>query len=384
MPATASNLVTPVLLLAMPQVLDPFFHKSVVLLIHHEEEGSVGFIVNRPTGIKVSEILNGMEVGWQGREDAVAYFGGPVQPQLGSVLFESQGRRAPEPGEDEPFPSEAATEVVSGVSLTQHVGDLSRLAEKPPERFRLFLGYAGWGSGQLLEEILRNDWLTAPVRSDLIFGAEPEQVWTAALHSVGVDPAALPSWTAGSGSRLTPRPRGSRAQPRGRAQPAGAGAPPRSAGRLRSAHHRSAGGLVVAGDRILLISTQNGRRWQLPKGHIEDGETAEEAAIREIREETGVTGRVVARLQSVEYWYVEKGPLRVHKEVDYFLLDYVSGDAAAFDHHEVSGAEWFSWEEGVKRLSFENERRVAREAQLVASTAASEIPQPGAPSGAQR
>ena len=87
MSVSDSDLTTPVLLMAMPQVLDPFFHRSVVLLLHHEDEGSFGFIVNRPTGIKVGEILKGMDVGWRGREEAVAYFGGPVQPQLGTVLF---------------------------------------------------------------------------------------------------------------------------------------------------------------------------------------------------------------------------------------------------------------------------------------------------------
>lgn len=184
MSAIASDLTTPVLLLAMPQVMDPFFHKSVVLLLHHEEEGSFGFIVNRPTEIRLAEILQGMEVAWQGGESAVAHFGGPVQPQLGTVLFA--------PGAAE---TEAASEVLPGVAITQHIGDLSRLAETPPDEFRLFLGYAGWSSGQLLQEILRNDWLTAPVRPDLIFAADPEQVWCEALRSVGVDPSALPSWT---------------------------------------------------------------------------------------------------------------------------------------------------------------------------------------------
>ncbi|HEY6323936.1 MAG TPA: YqgE/AlgH family protein [Thermoanaerobaculia bacterium] len=198
MSSAPATLSTPVLLLAMPQVLDPFFHRSVVLLVRHEDEGSLGFIVNRPTGIKVNEILKGMEVDWQGREDVVAYFGGPVQPNLGTVLFGPRSRssapaEAPEAGGD--FEGEATSEVLAGVSLTQHVGDLSRLAESPPERFRLFLGYAGWGAGQLIEEILRNDWLTAPARGDLIFAPDPDRVWSAALESVGVDPATLPSWT---------------------------------------------------------------------------------------------------------------------------------------------------------------------------------------------
>jgi len=179
-----SGLTTPVLLVAMPQVLDPFFNRSVVLLIHHEDEGSFGFIINRTTGIRLTEILEGMEVGWQGEDGAVAHFGGPVHPQLGTVLFA--------PGAVE---TEASTEVFPGVALTQHIGDLVRLAETPPDNFRLFLGYAGWGSGQLMEEILRNDWLTAPARVDLIFASDPDCVWSAALQSVGVDPAALPAWT---------------------------------------------------------------------------------------------------------------------------------------------------------------------------------------------
>jgi putative transcriptional regulator len=192
MSVSGSDLSTPVLLMAMPQVLDPFFHRSVVLLLHHEDQGSFGFILNRPTGIKVSEILKGMDVGWSGRAEAVAYFGGPVQPNLGTVLF------APilADGDEE----DTATEVLPGVALTQHIGDLSRLAEAPPDRFRLILGYAGWGEGQLMEEILRNDWLTAPASSELIFAPDPEGIWDAALRSVGIDPAVLPSWVPGRDS----------------------------------------------------------------------------------------------------------------------------------------------------------------------------------------
>lgn len=192
MSAIATDLTPPVLLLAMPQVMDPFFHKSVVLLLHHHEEGSFGFIVNRPTEIRLTEILEGMDVPWQGGDSAVAHFGGPVQSQLGTVLFSPCS-----------VVTEAASELLPGLSITQHIGDLSRLAEAPPDDFRLFLGYAGWGSGQLLQEILRNDWLTAPVRSDLVFAPNPEQAWSDAMRSVGVDPSSLPSWTKASDEEST-------------------------------------------------------------------------------------------------------------------------------------------------------------------------------------
>ncbi len=185
-----AELETPVLLLAMPQVLDPFFHRSVVLLIQHSDEGSLGFIVNRPTEIPLTEILTGMEIAWQGDSSATAFFGGPVQSQLGTVMFG--------PGEVELEAAQDSTaEVVPGIRISQHLGDLGRLASRPPESFRLFLGYAGWGAGQLIEEIVRNDWLMAPARRELLFCDQPESAWETALASVGVDPATLPSWTAG-------------------------------------------------------------------------------------------------------------------------------------------------------------------------------------------
>jgi 8-oxo-dGTP pyrophosphatase MutT (NUDIX family) len=109
---------------------------------------------------------------------------------------------------------------------------------------------------------------------------------------------------------------------------------------------------------VLLISTAGGRRWQLPKGHLEPGESHEEAALREVREETGVTGRLLTPLAEIDYWFVEKGSLRVHKRVHYFLLSYESGDAANFDPEEVSGAAWVSWDEALARLTFANERDV--------------------------
>lgn len=191
--APADGLETPLLLVALPQVVDPFFYKSVVLLVHHGEEGSVGLIVNRPTELTVAEILSDMEIRWGGPDPVPSWFGGPVQPQIGTVLYSPSQ-------EDGGGPVlEGATPVAAGVVLTQHVGDLGRLAPGPPTRFRLLLGYAGWGEGQLLEEILRNDWLTAPVDPDLVFAEAPEDAWTGALRSVGVDPATLPSWTSPGG-----------------------------------------------------------------------------------------------------------------------------------------------------------------------------------------
>jgi putative transcriptional regulator len=179
----APDLVAPVMLLAMPQVADPFFRKSVVLLLAHQEEGSFGFIVNRATELKVAEILRDLEIEWRGDPGVQARFGGPVQPQVGTVLFAGGGQ------------SEGAPEVLPGIRLSQNLSELARLAASPPARLRLLLGYAGWGAGQLVEEIVRNDWLTAPVDDALIFGEAGETTWERGLRSVGVDPRSLPAWT---------------------------------------------------------------------------------------------------------------------------------------------------------------------------------------------
>lgn len=184
---TASELEVPVLLVAMPQVLDPFFHRSVVLLIHHDDEGSFGLILNRTTGIAVAEILRGMDIGWAGPDDAVALFGGPVQPQLGTVLYyDAEAVGAEDEG--------TISDIHLGLKMTQHVDNLTALADRPPAFFRLVLGYSGWAEGQLLEELLRNDWLTVPIGEDLLLETPVEDLWAAALSSVDVDPDALPTW----------------------------------------------------------------------------------------------------------------------------------------------------------------------------------------------
>lgn len=184
-----SDLAAPVFLLAMPQVVDPFFRKSVVLLLAHESEGSFGFVVNRRTELKVGDILRDLELIWSGDPEDRARFGGPVQPQVGSVLFQP----APDGGPELP----GSSEVLPGLRVTQNLSELARLGAAPPPRFRLLLGYAGWGPGQLVEEILRNDWLIAPVDLDLVFGEETESTWERGLRSVGVDPGSLPAWTEG-------------------------------------------------------------------------------------------------------------------------------------------------------------------------------------------
>src|SRR4051812_46661854 len=132
--------------------------------------------------------------------------------------------------------------------------------------------------------------------------------------------------------------------------------------RLRTVDETSAGGLVV--DHLRLNAALIGRidrrgrmLWSLPKGHIELGETAEQTAIREVAEETGIKGDVLASLGSIDYWFVTEGR-RVHKTVHHYLLRFLGGELSDRDL-EVSEVAWVPLEELAARLAYADERRLA-------------------------
>jgi 8-oxo-dGTP pyrophosphatase MutT (NUDIX family) len=145
--------------------------------------------------------------------------------------------------------------------------------------------------------------------------------------------------------------------------------------RLRRVEETSAGGLVVDGvndnARAALIGRLDRRgrlRWSLPKGHVEAGETNEAAAIREVAEETGITGRVVAPLGTIDFWFVADGR-RVHKTVHHFLLLASSGELSDEDI-EVEQVEWVPLGQLADRLAYDDERRLIEQVPaLLADTA---------------
>jgi 8-oxo-dGTP pyrophosphatase MutT (NUDIX family) len=133
----------------------------------------------------------------------------------------------------------------------------------------------------------------------------------------------------------------------------------------------SAGGVVVRGDEVIVIvpvkrDASGNRVLGLPKGHPNGDETAEQAATREVAEETGVTAELIDRLGDTRYTYERKGR-RMAKRVDFFLFRYVSGDVGDHDH-EIEDARWMPLEEAARSLTYTGEREmVARALSRLAS-----------------
>jgi putative transcriptional regulator len=178
--ATEKVSLAPGLLIAMPQLEDPNFERAVVLMIEHNEQGSFGLVINKATDIRASELLQSLEMPWKGDDGALVWKGGPVSPTTGWVLHEPVA-------ELELLESGSGTATIApGLALSTSPDRLRALAARPPRRMRLLLGYSGWGAGQLASEMAAGAWLHTDVDPHIIFDLDPDDMWSAAVKSLGV------------------------------------------------------------------------------------------------------------------------------------------------------------------------------------------------------
>ncbi|MBL4632171.1 MAG: YqgE/AlgH family protein [Paraglaciecola sp.] len=188
------------LLIAMPTLGDPYFNKTVTYICEHNEDGAMGLIINLPVKITLSDLLKQLEPEEDDKADVdsesdstvltdsnnsleqLVLSGGPIAQQRGFVLHSLQT------GWSSSLTLSKELMITTSKDILMALG-----TEKAPEQFMVTLGYAGWGPGQLEQELQANSWLTAPADSEILFNTPIEQRWKKSTEKLGIDLAHLSS-----------------------------------------------------------------------------------------------------------------------------------------------------------------------------------------------
>lgn len=171
------------LLIAMPGMGDPRFDRSVIYMCAHSEDGAMGLIVNKPApDLNFIDLLEQLELNPSDEARQIrVHVGGPVEHGRGFVLHSPDYKS-----------KEATLQVDDDFGMTATLDILEDISNgEGPQNCLLALGYAGWGPGQLEDEIQANGWLTCAASHDLVFGEGDGEKWTAALASLGISPSFL-------------------------------------------------------------------------------------------------------------------------------------------------------------------------------------------------
>jgi len=168
-------------LLAMPGMVEGDLAGTVIYLCEHTERGALGLVINRPTDLTIGSLFERIDLQLEidaGKDEPV-YFGGPVQTDRGFVLHTQPG-------------DYTSSIKLGSMALTTSRDVLQAVAEgHGPTQMLVTLGYAGWGAGQLEDELARNAWLNVSADQHIIFGVSPQDRYDAALRLLGIDPIML-------------------------------------------------------------------------------------------------------------------------------------------------------------------------------------------------
>lgn len=172
-------------LIAMPGMRDPRFHRTLIFLCAHSADGAMGLIVNKPAEtLMINDLYERLDIPHDPKAKAEPVrFGGPVETGRGFVLHSADY-----------YAPEATLRVDPATSMTATLEILYQMAEgKGPRQRLVALGYAGWAPGQLEGELQMNGWLLCPPDADLLFGGDDDAKWDRAMAKIGVDPSLLSS-----------------------------------------------------------------------------------------------------------------------------------------------------------------------------------------------
>ena len=175
------------LLIAMPNLTDPYFAKSVTLICAHNQDGAMGIVINRPTDMSFGTLFEKINLNLHDKTltERPVLYGGPVQPERGFVLHQQVGDW------------DSSITIIDDIAVTTSKDILTAVAEgSGPKKLMLSLGYAGWGAGQLEREISQNAWLSVKPKDHdtlikVLFDTPHENQLNAAMALLGFDPAML-------------------------------------------------------------------------------------------------------------------------------------------------------------------------------------------------
>lgn len=190
-------------LIAMPGMVDDDFERAVVFIFDHSKNGAAGLIINRPSGSTIRQMFDRMDIPLRRHDlhETRVFDGGPVYTERGFVLHEAQqtfevGQGGNQTVTQTSFYASTLT-VPGGLEMTTSHDVLDAIScGAGPRKVFIALGYAAWQAGQLEDELMRNDWLTAPASHELIFNVPAARRYSAALALLGIDEVMLSS-TAG-------------------------------------------------------------------------------------------------------------------------------------------------------------------------------------------
>lgn len=185
------DFLTGKLLIAMPNMTDPRFEKSVLLMVSHDPAHAMGVVINKPLAdIELGDLLEQLAIDpREGAGGEQVFYGGPVQTDRGLVIHTLDYRSPQTMIVADRFGVTASKEILVDIGGRG-------TARKPPEKFMLAIGHAGWGAGQLESEIAVNAWCHSEASESLIFSSDRSDTWNAALKSLGVTGAMLsPEWS---------------------------------------------------------------------------------------------------------------------------------------------------------------------------------------------
>lgn len=165
-------------LIAMPSLKDPNFERTVTYICAHNEEGAMGIVINKPLDIDLGEIFEQMDIPAKNPEtnNKMIFLGGPVHTDRGFILHQASNQWG-------------SSIVISGdicVTTSKDILEAIAVGDGPAESL-IALGYAGWGEGQLEQELMDNAWLSGPADLDIIFNTPYEQCWNSAAKHLGID-----------------------------------------------------------------------------------------------------------------------------------------------------------------------------------------------------